>query len=316
MQDSKQKESLPDFIIGGAMKSATSSLHHLLAQHERVYMPDRELHFFCMDDIIQHPDFLFAGQDAHGIPDYEGDFQRNLDWYQSFFEPAQSNQRIGGYSSLYLAAEDAPARIKELLPDVKLIFMLRNPINRTYSHYWHRVKTGRAVFPFEHELEHGPSTLHLRSFYKPQLDRYLQRFEKSQIKIVLFERFVDETQTVVDEMCSFLNLPSALDAEGDGAHRNRSPVPRLYRLQLLINYFSKGLEKRYEDHLPDAEQHFSNWFFQGVLHRIRMANLRDGSRPPMDAELRRRLAAVYRRKNRGLNDLLDLDLSDYWPHVG
>ncbi len=268
-----------------------------------------------MDDVIQHPAFPFAHNSEGPIPDYERDFDQNLAWYQHFFESARPDQWIGEDSTIYLPAPEAPRRIKDLLPDVNLIFMLRNPIDRTYSHYWHRVKTGRAVFNFEDELVHGPSPLHLRSFYKPQLDRYLNWFDRSQIKIVIFERFVQETQTVLNEVCSFLGLPSAPDAETDDAHQNQSPVPRLLQLQLLINYLSKGLETRYEDHLPGSEQRFVSWFTKGVLHRLRSLNLAPGSRPPMKTNTRRRLAEIYARKNRGLNEIVDLDLSDYWPDI-
>lgn len=303
---------LPDFIIGGAMKSATSSLHHLLAQHERVFIPDGELHFFCMDDFIQHPDFLSVGARDRAF-DYERDFDENLAWYKDFFRPAQPDQRVGEDSTLYLAAPEAAPRIADLLPDVKLIFMLRNPVERTYSHYWHRVYTGRAVFPFELELERGSSLLHLRSFYKPQLERFFDRFPRQQIKVVLFERFVEHTQKVINEVCSFLDLPATIDVENTDPHSNKSPVPRLFRTQLLFNYLSAGWENRYDKHLPGEEQSLSSWFWEGVVYYLRRLNLRTGPRPPMTDAVRTRLAQYYGRKNRGLSDLIGTDVSRYWP---
>jgi hypothetical protein len=306
------RDALPDFIIGGAMKSATSSLHHLLAQHERVFIPDGEVHFFCMDDLIQHPDFFSVGE-RDRVPDYERDFGETLEWYRDFFRPAQPHQLIGEDSTLYLAAPDAPRRIADLLPDVKLLFMLRNPVERTYSHYWHRVYTGRAVFPFEQELERGSSHLHLRSFYKPQLERYFDRFPRSQIKVVIFERFVEHTQAVVDEVCSFLDLPGSIDIETADPHSNKSPVPRLFRTQLLFNYLMAGWEDRYDKHLPDGQQSLSSWFWEGVVHHLRRLNLRAGPRPPMTDAVRARLAQYYGRKNRGLSDLIGTDVSQYWP---
>lgn len=296
------------------MKSATSSLHHLLSQHEDVHLPSQETHFFSMDDLVQHPDFLKA-KGEHTIPDYNRDFRQNLKWYTDFFAPAQDDQLIGDYSSLYLCSPEAPHRISALLPGVKLIFMLRNPVNRTYSHYFHRVKTGRAVFSFENELQNGPSTLHIRSFYKPQLKRYLDLFSRDQIKIIIFERFVSNTQEVLDEVCSFLGLSSSLDVEESNPHRNKSPTFRSHSLQLLLNYLTFGLENPYEDHLPNTELSFSNWFIKGVLHRIRKLNLGAGSRPPMKESVRRRLEDLYARKNHGLGDLIGINLSQYWPRI-
>lgn len=312
----QEPDHLPDFIIGGAMKSATSSLHHLLAQHEQVYLPDGETHFFCLDDPVQHSGFFFpARSPSQRAPDYDRHRETNLDWYNQIFEPAHPDQCVGDYSSTYLPAPNAPHRIRRLIPDVKLLFMLRNPVDRTYPHYWHRVKTGRAAHQFEHELQHGPSTLLLRSFYKPQLDRYLDVFPRNQIKIVLFERFVDHTQEVVDEVCSFLELENTVDVASADTHQNQSPVPRWPGLQLLFNYCTTGMETRSEDDLPYPAKPRSPYVLQGLVHHLRKLNLAPGRPPPMKDSTRSCLEQIFARKNRGLGDLLGVDLSRYWPFL-
>ena len=193
--------------------------------------------------------------------------------------------------------------------------MLRNPVDRTYSHYWHRVKTGRAVHRFEYELQHGPSTLLLRSFYKPQLERYLDVFPKDQIKIILFEHFVNHTQEVLDEVCSFLGLESAVDAARADAHQNQSPVPRWPGLQLLFNYCTTGIETRAEDDLPYPAKPQSTYVLQGLVHHLRQINLAPGRPPPMKDSVRSCLERILDRKNRGLGDLLGVDLPTYWPFL-
>ena len=312
----QKTDRLPDFIIGGAMKCATSSLHHLLAQHEQVYLPADETHFFCVDDPVQHPDFFFpARAPSQRSPNYDRDVGTNLEWYRQRFEPASSDQCVGDYSSTYLPAPKAPQRINALVPGVKLIFMLRNPVDRTYSHYWHRVKTGRAVHRFEHELQHGPSTLLLRSFYKPQLARYLDVFPRDHVKTILFERFVDHTQAVVDEVCSFLGLETTVDVPGADAHQNQSPVPRWPGLQLLFNYCMTGIESHSENQLPYSEKPQSSYFLQGLLHHLRRLNFTTGEKPSMDASTRACLTQIFSRKNQGLGRLLGVDLSRYWPYL-
>jgi hypothetical protein len=313
--DAPSSESLPDFIIGGAMKCATSSLHHLLRQHEQIHLPDGETHFFCLDDPVEHSDFFFPARSAsERAPDYERDFRTNLDWYQTFFESAPPSHHIGDYSSTYLPAPDAPERIHTLVPDAKLIFMLRNPVDRTYSHYWHRVKTGRAVHSFEHELQHGPSTLLLRGFYKSQLNRYLRWFAPDQMKVILFERFVTDTQNVVDDVCSFLGLSSSVDVTEADAHQNRSPVPRWPGLQRVLNYWTTGVEGRGDRALPYAQKPQSSYVVQGLVHHLRQLNLttRRGT-PPMRNATRKCLAQIFGRKNRGLGDLVDPDPAEHWP---
>ncbi|MCS3658413.1 hypothetical protein GGQ11_003218 [Salinibacter ruber] len=102
--------SFPDFIIGGAMKSATSSLHHLLSNHEQVYLPDGETHFFCMDDPVQHSGFFFpARAPSQRAPDHDRHGETNLDWYRQLFEPAHPDQCAGDYSSTYLPAPELPS---------------------------------------------------------------------------------------------------------------------------------------------------------------------------------------------------------------
>lgn len=312
--DDLPSELLPDFIIGGAMKCATSSLHHLLRQHEDVHLPDGETHFFCVDDPVQHSDFFFPARASSArAPDYKRDFRRNVDWYRSFFESAAPAQQIGDYSSTYLPAPDAPERIHALRPDAKLIFMLRDPVARTYSHYWHRVKTGRAVHSFEHELQHGPSTLLLRSFYKPQLKRYLRYFAQDQIKVILFEEFVADTQTAVDEVCSFLGLSSTVDVAEADAHQNRSPVPRWPGLQRTFNYWTTGIEGRGDRSLPYAQKPQSSYVLQGLVHHLRQLNLTTRREtPPMQDDIRGCLGQIFARKNQGLGDLIDAEPADHW----
>jgi len=313
--DDSSSTSLPDFILGGAMKCATSSLHHLLRQHDEVYLPDCETHFFCVDDPVQHADFFFPPRSSsERAPDYDRDFRQNLDWYRAFFEAARPGQHVGDYSTTYLPAPDAPRRIHALRPDAKLIFMLRDPVDRTYSHYWHRVKTGRAVHSFEHELQNGPNTLLLRSFYEPQLKRYLRHFSRDQLKIVFFETFVADTQTVVDEVCSFLGLSSSLDVAEADAHQNRSPVPRWPALQRLFNYCSTGIEGRGDTALPYPQKPQSSYFLQGVVYHLRELNLTTRrSPPPMSEAARNCLAQICARKNRGLGELLDGNPAEHWP---
>jgi hypothetical protein len=311
---SEKTGNLPDFIIGGAMKSATSSLRHILAHHNCVFIPGEEIHFFCMDDPIQHRNHFFPGSDVSGqIPNYDRDLEENLKWYKQFFRPATPEQWIGEDSTIYLAAPEAPHRIARLVPEVKLIFMLRNPVDRAYSHYWHRVRKGRAVFTFPGELQRGPGTLLLRGFYKTQLERYFSVFRHSQIKVVLFERFIEHTQAVLDEICSFLGLPSTVDTSAVETHHNKSTVPRWVRGQLLANYFVPK-ERPHCEHRPPLST-FGAWVRQKISNGIRQANLKQGSPPPMSQEVRERLGQIFADVNQGLSDLIGVDLGNYWPHM-
>jgi hypothetical protein len=297
---------LPDFIIGGAMKSATTSLHRVLARHPEVFMPEGEGRFFTRGDVVQRPDALCSGDGA--VPGAR-DEAAALDDYRQRFAAAGPNQVVGEDATTVLPSPKAPGRIEETVPDAKLIFLLRNPVDRTYSHYWHLVRTGRAVRDFEGALRHGRNTLHLRSFYRPQLERFFERFPRDQIKVLLFERYAEAPQAVVDEVCRFLGLSASVDAASGDRHAHAGRAPRFPRLHLLLNYLASGLPRRVR---ADPDGTLGRRAVLSLLHRLRRRNLTEPSYPPMHPDTRRQLAAVYRRENRGLEDLVDLDFEAYW----
>src|SRR4051794_13012479 len=108
--------SLPNFLVVGAQRSGTTIFHQILLTHSEIYVPSRrkEIHFF----------------DRY--------FDRGLNWYKSYFPPENAAARysaIGEVTPDYLAIPEVPARIHATLPNCRLIFILRNPIERAYSWY-------------------------------------------------------------------------------------------------------------------------------------------------------------------------------------
>jgi hypothetical protein len=317
MTETEEKKRFPDFIIGGAMKCGTSSIHTILSSRKDVFIPGGEVHFFTMGDPIQSTETVKFDPDRTR---FDLDSKEKVEWYESFFEDASEEQLIGEDSTTYLPSQVAPERIQKMLPEVKLIFMLRNPVDRTHSHYRHLVNSGRATKTFEQELMHGSSTLHLRSMYKPQLERYFQIFSRDQIKVVLFERFVQETQAVVDEVCSYLDLPGSIDLDEVQTHANPSWYPKWPKIYFAINYLLKGKIDRYRYHWPGepSETHSPDFSFgerliRGLLLRIRRRMPKQESYPPMDELMRERLKQIYARRNRGIGKMIDADIGKYWP---
>ena len=100
---------------------------------------------------------------------------------------------------------DVPRRIYECCPEAKLIYVLRNPVNRTYSAYWHNVRAGHEPNDFRTALE--KRSLYLRtSDYYHQLELYLKYFDKHNIKIVVFEELVKSPQSIYEECCEFIDI--------------------------------------------------------------------------------------------------------------
>lgn len=309
----------PDFVIGGAMKAGTNTLRGVLAAHPEVFIPNREVHFFCLDDITQHPDYVGPIGRTWFPLDFERDFEVNLEWYTALFDRARPDQLVGEHSTVYLASARAAERMARLLPGVKLIFLLRDPVARTYSHYWHLVRSGRAVQGFEHTLRYEPQSLLTRSFYQPQIEAYLRWFPRENVKILIFEEFVRDVQQGVDDVVSFLGLRSRIDVSGLDTHRHQGDAPRCPRLQLLQNRLFRDV--RAVLHLPDLPN--VPRASPGPLHRGALALDRALRRwnpavphyPVLRPETRTFLEHLFARENAGLSELLGIDLGRYWPYM-
>lgn len=304
---------LPDFIIGGAPKCGTTSVHFLLGRSTEVGIPDDEVHFFDSDDPIAHPDFLHAGHT--GLTWYDADTAEGLNWYASRFAPFADKRVVGEDSTCYLQSPVAPERIARLLPQVKMVFMLRDPVRRAYSQYWHMVTRGRAVCGFEAALTAHPSLI-LGSTYRAPLRRFLDLLGPERVRICLFEDFLADRRSVMDGLCDFLNI-MPISTENDDGWYNRTYYPSHMGLQFLLNRISRHVAARqYRNHFDlniDARARL-----RGKLHRrwFRHAHpvlLTSTQQPPMAEETARYLRQHLSARNRGLSELMERDLSQVWP---
>jgi len=307
---------LPDFIIGGAMKSGTTTLHYALAQHRSIFIPRQEIFFFSIDDIEQHPNFFIPSKDGWTFFDYDRERERYVDWYAEFFRDAQATQIVGEDSTTYLASPNAARRIAELLPDVKLLFLLRDPVRRAYSHYWHLVRVGDAVQNFEETIARSPGTLLQRGFYKRQVERFLEVFPRDRIMFLVFEDFVPNMQARIDRVCAFLGVAGSVDVSALDTHRNPGLVPRNLGMQLAYNrLLQRRHERRFLEHLPLAPTERRPGLPRIVGIAAEKALLVDRDPPPMKDTTRSFLEKLFARENRGLSKLVGEDLNRYWPYL-
>jgi hypothetical protein len=315
---------LPDFIIIGAQKSGTSSLHNVLGHHPSVFIPAREIFFFDVDDIEQHPDFFVRTRGGWTYHDFDEDFERYQEWYRGLFRDARPGQLVGEDSTTYIASRIAPSRIARLLPSVRLVAMLRDPVSRAYSHYWHNVSRGRATMSFEDTLRHRPGNLISRGCYADQIERYLAHFEASRLKVVLFEEFVADAQRVTDEVCAFLELPSSVDISTVDMHRNAATAPLTLRGRLIVNrLLGPVVGRSYRRRLPNmpgydpgslpsrVETHPMALKVAGVYESLRPRR----RYPKMREDTRTFLQKLYRRLNARLSDLLGRDVAEHWSYM-
>lgn len=208
---------LPDFILIGGQKCGTTSLYNYMKQHPYfipTFVP--EVHFF----------------DNH--------FYKGINWYKSFF-PSKVYQNffkmiygteftIGEKSPLYIFHPHALGRISKTIKDVKLILLLRNPVERAYSHYHHEVRYNREPLSFKEAIKKEVKRLEgelqkllrdkkyvsfkystysylKRGIYIDQVKRLYRYFSEDEIMIIKSENFFQNPQRIVNRVFRFLGLP-------------------------------------------------------------------------------------------------------------
>tara|TARA_R110002095_G_scaffold188490_2_gene166007 strand:- start:1819 stop:2808 length:990 start_codon:yes stop_codon:yes gene_type:complete len=185
------------FLIVGAQKSGTTSLHRYLSAHPEIHMPGaKEIEYFSDDN----------------------NFQRGLGWYlNQCAGRAQPGKIIGEASTHYMMIEHVPKRIRDEFPHMKLIMLLRNPIDRAYSHYNMAVRRGVEAAPFQQAikrlLRRGaplPTLIdHDREFlmfgeYGRILTNYLAHFESAQIKVIFTEEMEADPAAAIQDLYRFV----------------------------------------------------------------------------------------------------------------
>jgi len=230
-----------DFLVCGAQKSGTSALNKYLAAHRSVCMADKkEVHYFDRDE-------FFTGE-----PDYQE--------YHSFFSQNTLGKLMGEATPIYMYWEQAPRRIWEYNPKMKIIMVLRNPIERAYSHWNMERYKGREKLAFTEALEaettrrEGTSPLQDRKYsyvdrgwYTVQLKRILRYFPREQVLVLKYEDFKNEPDECLSKISTFLNIRpfKAFKKEIVYARPYISKMAEDERDQLINLYANeiRGLEK-------------------------------------------------------------------------
>ena len=304
----------PDFIIGGAPKCGTTSLHFILDQHPGIGLPEDEIHYFDADDPITHPDFFFRERGELIHYDNRAENVDFRDRYAAKFAPFADLPLVGEDSTTYLFSAVAPSRIRALVPEIRLVFMLRDPVARAYSQYWHMVTRGRVTCSFETALHRHPAIV-LGSTYLPHLERYRATFGSGRVKVVLFEDFIADNQKEIDAVTDFLEAPR-MTVNAEASWFNRSYYPTWVAGHLALNRIGQHIVAwRYGNHLS-SRTGFGMRLRQRIHHawfrRINPILLKAERPPPMRDGTRAYLADHLSRRNEGLSEFLDRDLSTIW----
>jgi LPS sulfotransferase NodH len=173
---------LPSFIVVGPPRTGTSWLHEVLSKHTNLPEPTKETRFF----------------DLH--------FDRGLRWYLDHFPSADEGCPRGEVAPTYFRSAQALDRIAQTVPEVKLVFIFRHPVQRLVSLYRLKRAYGRVSWSLEEALERDPELVE-SSLYATNLRKWQSKFPKEQLSINLYEDLSSNPQAFVDRLADFLEIP-------------------------------------------------------------------------------------------------------------
>lgn len=271
---------LPDFLIIGAMRSGTTSLYSALSAHPEVFVaPGKELRFFDLQ------------------------YERGMDWYREQFQGSEGVVAAGEASQTYMYDPVALERMAAHLPDARLIAILRDPVERAYSHYWLNRSRGREPLAFNEALEAEPERLERPSMtdrffysyvdrgrYLVQLDRVCSFYDRSDVHVMLFDDLRDHPVQALEGVFRFLGVDERVTSPSVGRPVNAYQAFRSLRLRAM----TKWVEQRGWSRVGRA---------MGALNRRRSAY------PAMSQDARQHLGATFHEDNAALARWLDRDLS-------
>ena len=177
---------LPDFLIIGAMKAGTTSLYRYLGAHPEIFMPAiKELDFFTR----------------------ELTWSRGWDWYRRQFPDAGAAfKAVGEASTSYTKFpryQGVPERISTYLPEARMIYLVRNPLDRIRSHYQHNVAIGEERRPIDEAVLNEPIYMEY-SKYSMQVERFLEHFDESALLIITSEDLREDRKRTIERVFRFV----------------------------------------------------------------------------------------------------------------
>jgi len=277
-------KNLPNFIICGAQKGGTTSLFYYLKEIPSIGIsPVKEIHYFDLN------------------------YDKGISWYERHFEVFQNKgyKLIGEATPSYMYCEDVPKRIYDLIPTTKLIFMLRDPIDRAYSHYSHTVVRGYECYSFEKAIEREEQRLSNcsrsrrqrysyidRGKYIVQLKRFFNYFPREQMLILITEELKEKPDLVKKQVFEFLGLNINIHDQDWHAIHYKGQQPRIRKLQKFLGI------------LPDTS--ICNFLRSTINH----FNITDGY-PSINPETKQRLIRYFEPYTIELEDELGKKIT-YW----
>lgn len=274
---------LPDFIVIGPAKAGSRWIYECLREHPSV----------CL------------AKNVKGTRFFEKYYFKGIGWYESFFEACNPGLVKGEVDETYISCPEAPARIHQHIPYVKLVTCLRNPMERTFSAYLYFHRMGIINEPFETALDHFRKILISDTLYYEHLKNYLKYFSAENILIVLFDDLSENPSQFIKNIYKFIGLdpdfcPSVINQKINVARAPRSRVINKLAIKTSL------LLRRWDLLWPYYKARNSK-----ILQKILFSKEFRNGPPLMSMAARTRLQEEYAYQIKMLADLIGRDLT-HW----
>lgn len=264
----------PDFLVVGTMKSGTTTLCDVLRQHPNITINNKELHFF------------------------NGGIENGFDWYRRQL-CAPPNNIVGEGTPTYSFLPHVPYIISQYFPGIKLLWIFRDPVQRTYSNYLHAYKKGVESRSFSLAVQEelfGKCTERFhsyieRSLYTEQVKRYLRYFDISQMHFIILEKFIQKPKTEFGLLLDFLEVSSFNETTFTLPMSNKTSIPKMIFLFRAVNRICPHKKIR------------------GAVHKIWPHTRKS---PAMMESTQLQLQQYFYLANKELEEIIKEPLSSYW----
>ena len=271
------------------MRSGTTSLFNYILDNSQVQMPFcKETHFF------------------------DKGYAKGLEFYENLFKKYENKDIITGEATpSYMYMQEVPERIKTHIPNAKLIFILREPVSRANSHYWHNIRFGIETYSFKKALQKEEERLakkdlksRMRYSYKDrgkyivQLKRYQKYFPEKQMLVLLYDDLKQNPDKVMEKIFNFLELKPRYPVfkYKKQFHVGKTPLSHsIQRMRGKIPYQSKN---------PYYKQ------IDPLRFIIDLINLKPGY-PPINQKTQKELKAYFKPYNEELESYLKIKLENW-----
>ena len=241
----KNNIKLPSFFVIGMQKSATTTVHNWLSEHKELCLPlNKETHFFSNVTL----------------------FEKGIEWYLENFENINSSSILGEVDPSYIFIDKSLNRIKEKIFNPKFIIIIRNPLERSYSHYCMNKYKGYEEFSFSEAIECESFRIKenddnvnkfsylLRSAYSSQISNLIKIFPHSKILYIKFDDMTnpDSQKSTYQKICNFLKVSDNLNINLSQIHNSTSNFKNirlrnfLYKDNFIKNILKLFISEKYQ----------------------------------------------------------------------